>query len=232
LQGKGGVGKSLIATILAEFLADKVDDLQCFDTDPVNPTFTSYKAFGVKRIELFENGHINAKAFDHFMVSIYEPGQSGLVDNGATTFIPLLNYIRESAALEMLVAAGKAVFVHIVIAGGDALAETMDGFFQIASRLPPGVQAVVWLNELHGKVERNGVEFEELAVYKDVEDRISGIIRLPAPTSDMFAKDFQDLRKKRVSFQEAIDGKDFNVMERQRIAMIKRDLFDRVAAVL
>ena len=48
----------------------------------------------------------------------------------------------------------------------------------------------------------------------------------------MFAKDFQDLRKKRVSFQEAIDGKDFNVMERQRIAMIKRDLFDRVAAVL
>ena len=78
----------------------------------MNPTFTSYKAFGVKRIELFENGHINAKAFDHFMVSIYEPGQSGLVDNGATTFIPLLNYIRKPPVRTVLLGNGMIVLLR------------------------------------------------------------------------------------------------------------------------
>ena len=36
LQGKGGVGKSVIATLLAQYLRDKGLTVTCFDADPVN----------------------------------------------------------------------------------------------------------------------------------------------------------------------------------------------------
>ena len=41
-QGKGGVGKSLVASFLAQNLTDTNPDtpIHCFDTDPVNPTFS------------------------------------------------------------------------------------------------------------------------------------------------------------------------------------------------
>lgn len=237
LQGKGGVGKSLVATLLAEYLIERVDQLQCFDTDPVNPTFSTYKTFNVTRIELFDDGRVNSRAFDDFMAPLLEPGASGLIDNGATTFIPLMDYMARMSALEMLLAAKKTVMIHTVIAGGDAMAETHDGFVQIMDNLPPDVQTVVWLNELHGPVIRNGVEFTESPYYQKVKDRVRGVVRMPAPWGDMFAHDLQELRQVRLSLGEAIDGKErpdtkksFNVMERQRFTMIQRDYFQKMQA--
>ena len=45
-QGKGGVGKSTIASFLGDYLKAKASGvkLHCFDTDPVNPTFSRYSA--------------------------------------------------------------------------------------------------------------------------------------------------------------------------------------------
>lgn len=34
LQGKGGVGKSLVAAILAQYFGDRGRDVRCVDTDP------------------------------------------------------------------------------------------------------------------------------------------------------------------------------------------------------
>ena len=43
LQGKGGVGKSFIASLLAQYLRDRKNgQVVCFDTDPVNPTLSRY----------------------------------------------------------------------------------------------------------------------------------------------------------------------------------------------
>ena len=42
LQGKGGVGKSFIAALMAQFLQDRGRDPVCIDTDPVNATFAGY----------------------------------------------------------------------------------------------------------------------------------------------------------------------------------------------
>ena len=39
LQGKGGVGKSFVASILGQYFQVRGRDVRCFDTDPVNQTF-------------------------------------------------------------------------------------------------------------------------------------------------------------------------------------------------
>ena len=64
LQGKGGVGKSFIAAMLAQYMAARGHEPLCVDTDPVNATFHGYQALKVHRIEIMENDEINSRHFD------------------------------------------------------------------------------------------------------------------------------------------------------------------------
>jgi adenylylsulfate kinase-like enzyme len=43
LQGKGGAGKSLIASFLAQYYEDRGINAVCVDTDPMNHTFAQYR---------------------------------------------------------------------------------------------------------------------------------------------------------------------------------------------
>ena len=43
LQGKGGVGKSFVASTLAQYMKNKGEEPLCIDTDPVNTTFAATK---------------------------------------------------------------------------------------------------------------------------------------------------------------------------------------------
>ena len=67
VQGKGGVGKSFIASLLAQFFS-KNKQVLCFDTDPVNQTFSRYKALNVKTIDILdEHNNIDSGKFDVLM---------------------------------------------------------------------------------------------------------------------------------------------------------------------
>ena len=52
LQGKGGVGKSVVASWLAEFLIKRGQLVRCIDGDPVNRSFWQYKAFAAEKLDL------------------------------------------------------------------------------------------------------------------------------------------------------------------------------------
>src|SRR5690242_15768566 len=65
LQGKGGVGKSLVAVILAQYLAQRDLKIHCIDTDPLNRTFAQYTALGADRIQVRdEHNRIDQRSFD------------------------------------------------------------------------------------------------------------------------------------------------------------------------
>jgi Mrp family chromosome partitioning ATPase len=57
-QGKGGVGKSVIASWLAEFLIERGQPVCCIDGDPVNRSLGQYKAFPVEKLELVNSSGI------------------------------------------------------------------------------------------------------------------------------------------------------------------------------
>ena len=63
LQGKGGVGKSLIASLLTQYLIHKGNDpkkpLTLIDTDPINKTFSRYERLPVNALDIIENEEIN-----------------------------------------------------------------------------------------------------------------------------------------------------------------------------
>jgi len=70
LTVKGGVGKSFIAAILAQYFGK---DTYLADTDPGNATFSSYKKLGVKHIDILsENMNIDKRRFDELIDTILE----------------------------------------------------------------------------------------------------------------------------------------------------------------
>ena len=64
LQGKGGVGKSLVASVLAQYLWEKGKEVRCIDTDPVNRTFAQYRALSADRLNL--GGAVLLGELSHF----------------------------------------------------------------------------------------------------------------------------------------------------------------------
>ena len=64
LQGKGGVGKSFVSSLITQYLRAKGEPVVAVDTDPVNATLAGYKAFGTQRLELMEGGSLVERNFD------------------------------------------------------------------------------------------------------------------------------------------------------------------------
>ena len=65
LQGKGGVGKSLVGSIVAQYYAHRGAEVQCIDTDPVNQTLSQYRALKAKHLKLLTSGNVDQRGFMH-----------------------------------------------------------------------------------------------------------------------------------------------------------------------
>ena len=115
LQGKGGVGKSLISAILSQYLSSKGQDVRGIDADPVNQTLAEYKGLAVNRLNLLKEGNVDQREFDLLMERFLTESGTFVVDTGASTFIPLWHYTLENQALDCLRERGKRVFIHSFI---------------------------------------------------------------------------------------------------------------------
>jgi hypothetical protein len=227
LQGKGGVGKSLIASILAQYFADRSREICCIDTDPVNRTLFQYKALNVNRLELLRDGRLDPRVFDDLMGRLITEDAMFVVDNGASTFIPLWNYILRNKALDSLAREGKKVYVHTVITGGQSLLDTLHGFRSLAETTSQR-NIVVWLNEYFGTIERDGKRFGEMTAFLESETKVFGSVRLIRQDPDTFGRDLEDVIACKLTLDEAIKDGPFSIMMKQRLQMMRREWFDQL----
>src|SRR5205807_2241376 len=232
LQGKGGVGKSLVAAIIAQYFQSIGAAPTCIDTDPVNQTLVNYKALNASHLPLMaeNSSRVDERKFDDLMEQLLSKDGVFVVDNGSASFIPLSNYLLENDALRVLRDAGCDVFIHVIITGGQALLETLEGFRALAAA-SPSQNIVVWLNEYFGPIELDGKTFVEMKVYKEHASKVRGTIRIQERNADTFGKDIQVLAKNKLTFEEALASPDWQIMARQRIRTIQRDLFEQLDTV-
>ena len=232
LQGKGGVGKSLVAAIIAQYFKSIGAAPACIDTDPVNQTLVNYKALNASHLPLMaeNSSRVDERKFDGLMEQLLSKDGVFVVDNGSASFIPLSNYLLENDALRVLRDAGRDVFIHVVITGGQALLETLEGFRALAAA-SSSQNIVVWLNEYFGPIELDGKTFVEMKVYQEHASRVRGTIRIQERNADTFGKDIQVLAKNKLTFEEALASPDWQIMARQRIRTVQRDLFEQLDSV-
>jgi CobQ/CobB/MinD/ParA family nucleotide binding protein len=227
LQGKGGVGKSIIASILAQYFIARGRRIQCIDTDPVNHTLSQYKALPVKLLKLLNGTRINERKFDALLDTFLKEETTFVVDNGASTFIPLWNFMLESHALPTLREAQIPVYIHTVITGGHGLSDTILGFQHLAETTEDR-KLVIWFNEYFGPIEWGDKSFQESDIFKLNEPRILGTVTIPKRTPDTFGRDFEEMIALRQTFGEALLWGGSSIMTKQRLKMIRDDLFDQL----
>ena len=232
LQGKGGIGKTLVSTILAQWLAQKDGQaLRCYDTDQENPTFSRYKAMDVKHVPVMtDTRSIDPKRFDSLMIDLLEADGNCVIDNGANTFSPLMGYLLENDCFGLLQESGRKVYIHTIVGGGDTLHDTATGFVSTAKST--NVPLVLWENEHFGKLaSASGKLFTESTTYADFADRVVGRVVLASRNADTFGADIKKMNMARLTADEVRSSDKFNLMEKQRIKVVFRDLFEQLDKV-
>lgn len=227
LQGKGGVGKSLVASILAQYFQDRGREVRCIDTDPINNTLFQYKALDVSRLELLRDSTIDQRGFDALIERLLTEDSTFVVDNGAATFIPLWSYMLENRVLDLLIRAGRRLYVHTVITGGQALLDTLNGFKSLADSTSEQ-NIVVWMNEFFGRIERDGKRFEEMGAFKESDAKVCGSVHLVKRNPDTFGRDLEDVISRKLTLEEAIKDGPFSILTKQRLKMMQREWFEQL----
>ena len=229
IQGKGGVGKSVICALLTQKLLDSGRTVDCFDTDPVNATFHNYKGLGVTFLDIMENGEVNSRKFDDLMESIVATTANAVViDNGASCFIPLTSYMYQNGAIDILLEHGHNVFIHTVVTGGQAIMDTLAGMAQLCETFAESkAQIVVWENMFWGKVVADNKEFKDMKVYKSNSGIIKFVIKIDEMPAQTDKVDFSDMLSQKLTFKEAL-ASDRKMMVKSRLTKVRNQIYTAI----
>lgn len=229
LQGKGGVGKSFLSSMLAQYFLDfKKIKLNCADTDPVNNSFASIKRLGAAPIEILRDGAIIQSKFDSiFETVINENKTTFVIDNGASTFVPMMKYIRDNDVISLFDSLNRPIFIHTVIVGGQSQIDTLQGLMSLYELLNKAnnVKLVIWLNEFQGVVE----------IPKDyiklVGDKTQAFINIKNRSSDAFNDDLEKMTKARLTVEEVMKSAEFGLMSKNRLKKVFSDVYEQLESI-
>ena len=230
VQGKGGVGKSFCASILGQYLQENCSEaLHCFDTDPVNATFSAITALNPKVVNIMtQHNTIDTRNFDDMIEKLVALDGIGLIDNGAATFVPLMAYLAEADLIQILIDSGVRVVMHVPMNGGQALNDCVKGLAQTLKTTKADV--VVWLNDFKGEVQDGGKDFLKFKVYEANKARIMGVVHIPNRAPDTFGKDIYDMTTNNLTFAEALNNHHlFKLAARSRLTRVRNEVFAQLA---
>jgi hypothetical protein len=208
---KGGVGKSVVARVLAQYFIDHDKHFVGFDTDRSHTSFTRFYAEYASPVivDTFEG-------LDK-IVSIYEsedentPKPHVIVDLAAQTAAPLAKWIKESDLINLMYSMQIGVnFWHVAEAGKDSV----DLLDRLISTYGAGPNYIVVKNE------GRGTDFSQL----DASNALNAAKALGAKTINLAQLHEGSMRKidrRNASFWSAIHTRNtedsLGMLERQRV---------------
>jgi hypothetical protein len=233
LSGKGGIGKTFIASLIAQAIQKQGESPLCFDADPVNASLHEISALKAEPVNLYmeDDDEIDVGALDEMMARVLAAQTMVVIDNGAPGFVPFARYLIRNKIVERLERSGKRLVIHTIVAGGSEFEQTVRGFNSIASQFPASAPLVLWLNPHNGNIGGSAA-FAETPVFKRHQDRISAVIELPR-LDRYYQYTLKKMTDEHLTFAEAMaDGSGFNVMDQSRLFDIWEPLSEQIAAVL
>lgn len=228
LQGKGGVGKSLIAVLVAQYLQSKGAKVICADTDPVNATFAQYKTLDVAHVDIATDGNVVQSKFDPLMELIVQTEADFVLDNGASTFLPLTQYLAENDIYQVMSEHGKKVHIHTVLTGGQAKTDTYNGFAALLGNVNQYAKVVVWENEFWGPVEYEGHPIRSTKLFKEADraGKIEGVVKIvDRSRSDTFTGDMKKMTSAHMTMSDVNASEEFSFLAKNRLKKIVDSVF-------
>lgn len=237
LQGKGGIGKSTLSSFLLQFFNEKYGESLGIDADPSTPTLTKYKTLKTLSGSILdEDNRIDERGFDTLASTLIEENDIPIViDAGASSYQNLLAYLLETDFLNNVFkehSNDREIIFHTIITGGQEQNACIQGVLDILKKFPK-YKVFVWLNEFKNQISFDGLgsKFEDTILYQEYKERIS-IIRIPKK-SKLFLEDLERLLKQHLTFKEfeQLKDRELNIMVKQRILLIKKEIFNQLNKV-
>ena len=215
-QGKGGVGKTFICWLAAQYLRETHGEeaVSFADSDPVNKSFAAFRGLDAISLDLFSEDHRNVEPGD--FEKVFEFIQASrrpdiLIDTGASNFLPLYTFLSADQADQMLADTQCNLILHVPVCGGESRTECLQRL-QIMLDNIPNARFVVWINNYPAEVfpknktedpsSREPEKFEETGYFQKYKDRIEGIVNLPHFPDDSTGKTLKLLTKSLLTFSE------------------------------
>lgn len=237
LQSKGGVGKSFVSYLLAQYLTDRDEFPMCVDLDPNNNTLSQFKSLKCEFINILDSDdpddstQVNTAKFDDFGNLLLKSEIDCVADCGATTFNPITNYLLKNKTFTVLKDFGVDTYIHTVVCGGDMFVPTMDALGWLLDHFSNSSKIVVWLNQANGKIESEGKTFEQFKVYTENKEMFYGII--PIPKLDMeFGKAVDLMLSRYQTFKEFYEDEKIDLWKRNRTKIFKEKVYDKISLVI
>jgi hypothetical protein len=219
---KGGVGKSMVARVLAQYFIDQGRPFVGFDTDRSHGSLMRFYAefSSPTVVDSYEE-------LDRLIeAAIDEPGRRVLVDLAAQTHDPLVRWMDESGVLDMADLSGISIhYWHVMDNGRDSV----DLLARLLDRFGQRVHYVLVKNHLRGddfgQLERSG----QL-------DRARGLGADLVELKRLHDAVVQKIDARNASFWSAknvttIDGPGLGLMERQRLKLWLASVYSELARV-
>lgn len=231
LQGKGGVGKTLVSNLLAQYLETTGVEVRCFDTDPVNHSLARIPALNVSKVPLYKDGTSEAdnRALDKMLSDMAGHPATYVVDNGATSFKPMSQHLIADGSIELLLDLDFSVVLHLVISTGPELEMTLSGVSGILESLDDlSIPVILWINEKGISFEEQAeTDFESSAFFNEYKTRITGLITIPfLPKATRGV--FETMLNNKLTFEEAENSDAFFLIEQKRLGKLKETFFSSV----
>jgi len=219
---KGGVGKSLVARVLAQYLIDHEQSFIGFDTDRSHGALMRfYEGFASPvLVDRFE-------ALDAIMeAAVAHPERRVLVDLAAQTHEPLVRWMDESGVLNLADELSVGIhYWHVMDSGKDSV----DLLRKLLDRFGKEIQYVLVRNQVRGNnfsvLEQSGEQARAMdlgAKVVTIKHLHDGVInKIDAANSSFWAaKNASDK-----------DGPGLGLMDRQRVKMWLRDVYREIDTV-
>lgn len=201
MHSKGGMGKTVISSMLTQWLMSKGYQTVAVDADPMNNSLARYAALYPTIVKLVDGDSINAVEADRCFEWILSTDADFVVDCGSSGFLSMATYLMRERFIEHLAVAGDGRFLlHTVIAGSDLEDESVERANDFVAQMPKSMQIVLWVNPYFGEFayERETVEF-----YRDKGARI---VRMPDVHPRLDGADLKEMFRLGLTFAEVRNG--------------------------
>ncbi|MBV9889591.1 MAG: mobilization protein [Rhizobacter sp.] len=209
---KGGVGKSLMARVLAQYMIDRQLPFLGFDTDRSHGALMRFYSAYASPIEINKVESLDAIV----EAAVDQPGRRILVDLAAQTHDSLANWMEEAGVVSLADEMGMKIFYwHVMDTGKDSV----DLLRRLLDRFGTGLAYVLVRNQVRGNdfttLEQSGEQARAIAMGANV-----------VSVKKLNEHVIQQIDANSSSFWQAKADKDgLGLMDRQRVKMWLRDVY-------
>ena len=217
---KGGVGKSLTARVLAQYMIDRAMPFLGFDTDRSHGALMRFYA-----------GYASPVVMDRYEAldviveaAVEQPERRILVDLAAQTHEPLVRWIEDAGVINMADELGLAIhYWHVMDSGKDSV----DLLQKLLDRFGTGLKYVLVRNQIRGNdfsvLEQSGQQQRALelgARIVSIKKMNDGVMQRIDAGSNSFWK--------AKNAHDPSGGGGLGLMDRQRVKMWLRDVYREI----